>query len=328
MFCRIALLVFGLWLAPQSVADEPKKDLPEPGGDKPIRSLVFLRTTPFEMKEENVVAAFRKVFPKRVVGTEKESEILVTTTEISSICMLKKEKVTLLISAFPKPYVEDREALAKQVLKLTGDKKLAAAAADHEAWFSVDILGEGLTAENEEAHYELLSKVIAPFHDKETTLLYFPEKNRLFEANAATLKSLKAGRALGLSKDGVIQIEKEDADLKAAVETSRKRWKEFEKAFAAGTGVNHSVKFKFSDKAKRTEFMWIAVEKIDGDTVIGKLANVPNFLTNIKEGDIVKRPISEIEDWLYIEDKKMVGGFSIQVLQDRQKKRAEDKDRE
>ena len=328
MVHRIVLLVFGFGLAALSMADEPKKNSPMKDDDKPIRSLVFFRTKPFELKEDKIVAAFKKVFPKRAIGSEEESDITVVTTETSAICTLKKEKVTLLINSYPKPYVEDRDALAKQVLKLTGDKALSGAAKDHEAWFSVDILGDDLTAENEEAHYQLLSKVIAPFHDQQTTLLYFPEKNKLFAANAATLKSLKAGLALRLSKDGVIQIENEDADLKQAVETARKQWKEFEKAFAAGTGENHSVKFKFSDKAKGSEFMWIALEKIDGDTVIGKLANVPNFLANIKEGDIVKRPSSEIEDWMYIKDKKMVGGFSIQVLQDRQKKRAEDKDRE
>ncbi len=325
---RLALLVFGLGFAALSMADEPKKDSPKKDADKPIRALVFFRTKPFELKEDKLVAAFKTVFPKRTIGSEEESDITVVCTETSAICTLKKEKLTLLINSFPKPYVEDRDALAKQVLKLTGDETQAAAAKDHEAWFSVDILGEDLTAENEEAHYDLLSKVIAPFHDKQTTLLYYPEKNKLFAANAATLKSLKAGRALGLSKDGVIQIEKEDAELKAAVETARKRWKEFEKAFAAGTGVNHSVKFKFTDKTKQSEFMWVSVDKIDGGTVVGKLSNVPNFLTDVKEGDIIKRPNSEIEDWLYIEDKKMVGGFSIQVLQDRQKKRADDKDQD
>ena len=327
MVYRMILLVFGLGFAALSLADEPK-EAPKKDADKPIRSLVFFRTKPFELKEDKIVAALKTVFPKRTIGSDEESDITVVATETSAICTLKKEKLTLLINAFPKPYVEDLDALGKQVLKLTGDETLAGAAKDHEAWFSVDILGDDLTAENEEAHYELLSKVIAPFYDKRTTLLYYPEKNKLFAANAATLKSLKAGRALGLSKDGVIQIEKEDAELKAAVETARKRWKEFEKAFAAGTGVNHSVKFKFSDKKNGSEFMWVSVDKIDGDTVVGKLSNVPNFLTNVKEGDIVKRPSSEIEDWLYIEDKKMVGGFSIQVLQDRQKKRADDKDRD
>ena len=56
-----------------------------------------------------------------------------------------------------------------------------------------------------------------------------------------------------------------------------------------------------------------------------ELANVPNFLTNIKEGDIVKRSVKEIEDWFYIDDKKMIGGYSINVLQDRQKKRTAEK---
>jgi uncharacterized protein YegJ (DUF2314 family) len=310
---RLLLLALGLTLAPLAAADEPKP-APKKDGEKPLRSLVFLRSKPLKMTEATVIAALKVAFPKRTVGTEKTDDITVAATGIATICTLDQEKVTLLINSFPKPYVPDRAAMAKEVLRLTDDKAMAAAMEDHEAWFSVDILGEELTPKNEAAHYELLSKVIAPFHDKDATLLFFPEKNRLFAANEATLQSLVAGKALDLSKD-----------LKAAVQTARKRWKEFEKAYTDGTGANHSVKFKFTDGKNGSEFMWVSVDKLDGDTVVGKLANVPNFLTNVKEGDVVKRPAKEIEDWLYVDDKKMVGGFSIRVLEDRQKKRKGDK---
>jgi uncharacterized protein YegJ (DUF2314 family) len=321
---RHALLAC-LLLAPLACADDPKKPDPKKADDKPLRSLVFLRTTGLELTDANVTAAFQKAFPKLKVGTDDTDDVVVVVTKVSAFCTLKKGKLTLLVNSFPSPYVKDRDDLGERVLKLTEDKAMAAAAKEHEAWLSVDILGDDITEKNEEAHYEVLSKVAAAFHDKSSTVLFYPEHNRMRSANAAAVKSLKAGKGLELAKDGVIGIDGGDADLKAAVETARKSWKDFEKAFAAGTGENHSVKFKFTDKKNGSEFMWVKVEKIDGDTVVGKLANVPNFLTNIKEGDVVKRPAAEIEDWLYVDGKKMVGGFSIEVLQKRQQKRTEDK---
>ena len=293
--------------------------------DKPLRSLVLLRKTHYAMDEAKVVAAIKKAFPKYKIGTEKTDDVMVAATELATICTFEKEELTLLINSRTTPYTTDSEKMAKEIVRKTGDKELGQAMRDHEAWFSVDILGGEPDEKNEEKQYELLSKVTAQFHDKNCTILYFPEKNKLYAANAATLKLMKQGKALNLANDGVINIENDDADLKAAIEKALKTWGDFEKAFEKKTGVNHSVKFKFNDKKSESEFMWVSVDKIEDGMIVGKLANVPNFLTNIKEGDVVKRSAKEIEDWFYIEDKKMIGGYSIKVLQDRQKKRSTEK---
>jgi uncharacterized protein YegJ (DUF2314 family) len=321
-------LILGLALfATSSPADDTKKKPAEKKDkkDDAIRSLVFLRKKPLKLEEAKLTAAFQAVFPKQKIGTEETDDIKIVVTDISAICVLTKQNLTLLVNSFPKPYVPDRDAMAKDVERISGEKQMAEDMKKHEAWFSVDILGEKLTEKNEAAHYELLSKIIAQFHDKDTTLLYLPEKDKLRAANAAALKLLKQGKVLDLANDGIINIENDDPEMKAATEKARKQWPDFVKAFANKTGENHSVKFKFSQKDSH-EYMWVSVDKIEGDTVIGKLANVPNFLTNVKEGAIVKRPSTEIEDWLYVEDKKLVGGFSIEVLQNRQKKRNEKKE--
>jgi uncharacterized protein YegJ (DUF2314 family) len=323
LVCMFAMTVFGVVAQEPPAKTEAQKDAKKE--NQPLRSLVFLRASKLEMTEKTVVAALQKTFPKRKINTEENADITVAATELATICTLEKEKITLLINSFPKPYVEDTQKMAKEVERITGDKELAAAMSSHKAWFSVDILGGEVNEQNSESQYELLSRVIASFHDSDTTLLFFPEKDKLYAANAATLKLLRRGKGLDLTKDAVINIEKEDADLKEAVEKARKQWGDFTKAYAANTGENHSVKFKFVDKKNNSEFMWVEVTSIEDGLVYGKLANVPNYLTNIKEGDVVKRPASEIEDWLYIDNKKMIGGFSIEVLQNRQKKRSPEK---
>ncbi len=62
------------------------------------------------------------------------------------------------------------------------------------------------------------------------------------------------------------------------------------------------------------EHMWVNDIDFDGETIIGKLANNPNQLTNIKNGDVVMRKVEEISDWMISILGKTYGGFTIQVM--------------
>lgn len=63
-----------------------------------------------------------------------------------------------------------------------------------------------------------------------------------------------------------------------------------------------------------SEFMWISSIDFDGITVKGILDNEPDKLTNIKLGDTVEVPLSEICDWMFSINGKVYGGFTIQVI--------------
>ena len=67
-------------------------------------------------------------------------------------------------------------------------------------------------------------------------------------------------------------------------------------------------------KGVQTEFMWISNISFDGITVKGVLNNEPNVLTNIKLGDVVEVPVAEICDWMFSTNRKVYGGFTIQVI--------------
>jgi len=62
------------------------------------------------------------------------------------------------------------------------------------------------------------------------------------------------------------------------------------------------------------EFMWITDIGFDGVNITGYLISTPGTLTNIKNGDFVKIPVSEINDWLFATRRKAYGGFTIQVM--------------
>ncbi|WP_367649353.1 DUF2314 domain-containing protein [Campylobacter sp. RM16188] len=77
------------------------------------------------------------------------------------------------------------------------------------------------------------------------------------------------------------------------------------------------VKVLFKDETNGEEIgehMWINDIEFDGENVSGILVNEPNDVKNIKNGDFVKVPLSEVSDWLFVIDNKSYGGFSVHAL--------------
>ena len=79
------------------------------------------------------------------------------------------------------------------------------------------------------------------------------------------------------------------------------------------------VKVAFSQDVEgldepKVEHMWINNIYFDGEMVEGVLLNTPNELTNVKNGDRVEIPLSQVSDWLFSTRDKTYGGFTIQVL--------------
>ncbi|MDR6569980.1 DUF2314 domain-containing protein [Chitinophaga ginsengisegetis] len=62
------------------------------------------------------------------------------------------------------------------------------------------------------------------------------------------------------------------------------------------------------------EHMWINEVEFDGDMISGVLINDPTELTNIKNGDFVEVPLSQVSDWLFSSQGDTYGGFTIQQL--------------
>lgn len=69
-----------------------------------------------------------------------------------------------------------------------------------------------------------------------------------------------------------------------------------------------------SDKGLVVEHMWINDIDFDGEIIRGTLLNDPCDLTNIKNGDAVTIPLSQISDWMFATREKTYGGFTIQQI--------------
>jgi uncharacterized protein YegJ (DUF2314 family) len=102
-------------------------------------------------------------------------------------------------------------------------------------------------------------------------------------------------------------VQQAEMDRLAApyVAKSRATYPAAKKRFLAGLppGYKFVVGLRFSQRDERTgrvvvEDMLVQVERIEKGRIIGRLANAPVLVRNIKYGDTVSRPEREITNWL------------------------------
>ncbi|MFO0826178.1 MAG: DUF2314 domain-containing protein [Gemmataceae bacterium] len=81
------------------------------------------------------------------------------------------------------------------------------------------------------------------------------------------------------------------------------------------------VKLPFADgrATKKTdhpnvEQMWISEIDFDGQFVSGVLQNSPNWVKSVKAGDRVRRPVSEISDWMFAMSDRVYGAFTVNLM--------------
>lgn len=79
--------------------------------------------------------------------------------------------------------------------------------------------------------------------------------------------------------------------------------------------TDFSIKYPYKDGDK-VEHMWINDLTYDGKTFHGTVGNDAEQVSNVKLGDKADIPATEISDWMYVENGKLVGGYTIRVMRD------------
>lgn len=109
-----------------------------------------------------------------------------------------------------------------------------------------------------------------------------------------------------------------DPAMEAAVAEARQRFPEFRRRVAAAApGEQFYVKLPFQTPDKKyTEFMWLRVTSLEGDTGTGVLENEPVEVKTIKAGESVQFPASEVEDWGVTDarGKALAGQFTVKAM--------------
>ena len=119
------------------------------------------------------------------------------------------------------------------------------------------------------------------------------------------------------SKSGepeTFRVENKHAAMRKAVDEAHKTVGEFIKALqhrSAGQ-TDFEVKKPFVD-GNNVEHIWLSDVEFAGGRFKGKVDNAPTKIHGLKMGQVVSVNPDEISDWAYVDNGKLVGGYTIRV---------------
>jgi uncharacterized protein YegJ (DUF2314 family) len=115
----------------------------------------------------------------------------------------------------------------------------------------------------------------------------------------------------------VVKVDSDDAEMNAAISQARQTTDVFLRVLAAprSNQTDFSAKRPYPTKdGSSKEHIWISQLSYDGKLLHGKISDDPVNIPNLKIDDAVSFSPSELSDWMYLEDGKIVGGYTIRVL--------------
>jgi uncharacterized protein YegJ (DUF2314 family) len=298
------LLGFKVDTAPESKAAENDK--------KPLISLVLLLREPRYLDCDMVKRIASKVLGHDFTTTDENATDFIVGEHAPFFLKFRGE--LYLIHCFPKPYMKNPEQASMEIQELRTRK----AVSEHKAWMSVDLLQIGEEASDLNSAYQVIGKLVAEFADNDSLAIFAPQTSKINVYDPELDAKLRGPDPL---KDfarpvfvPVTAISGDDPRMRAAVEEARKRWPEFVSAFEARSPAGKfAVKAPFTD-GTNTEFMWVSVTGIENDVIYGTLDSDPVNVTSVKADQRVKVQLSELNDWMFLKDKKVIGGFTTKVL--------------
>src|SRR5262249_45481080 len=112
-------------------------------------------------------------------------------------------------------------------------------------------------------------------------------------------------------------VDKDDPKMNAAIAKARSTVNTFIAALSAPkpNQADFSVKMAFTD-GEHTEHMWLGSVRYDGKVFRGVVNNDPELVNNVKVGQKASIEPSKVSDWMFVENGKLVGGYTIRVLRD------------
>ena len=113
----------------------------------------------------------------------------------------------------------------------------------------------------------------------------------------------------------VYGVVENNTQMNAAMEKARQSVDTFIKALQnpGAAQTFFSIKAKFTD-GDEVEHIWLENVTYDGKKFQGKIGNEPLHIRNISLGDEVSVMPKDISDWMFVENGKLVGGFTLRVL--------------
>lgn len=118
--------------------------------------------------------------------------------------------------------------------------------------------------------------------------------------------------AMVTGRDDMATVEASDARMNAAIAEARATLPDFLTAYRSGRFDRASFVIKYP--LGGWEHIWVEIEAIENDVVVGRLSNVP-AQPEYQQGQAVRVPLTDVSDWAY-RDKAgvMVGHRTTRVI--------------
>lgn len=110
----------------------------------------------------------------------------------------------------------------------------------------------------------------------------------------------------------------DDSEMNAAIAQARSTLDSFVNALRSPSPTQHdfSIKARF-DGGGHTEHMWISPVEFDGAQFSGLLNDEPVELKSPKRDERVVVDASRVSDWMFVDGKKLRGGYTLRVMRAR-----------
>ena len=109
-----------------------------------------------------------------------------------------------------------------------------------------------------------------------------------------------------------------DEEMNSAMKTAKQTIQEFDNALKSkNNGYDYFALKVCFDAQKQKEHIWIGNITIKNNEYYGIVNNIPEYVKNIRLGDFIKINKNNISDWMYADNKKLIGGFTLRLIRNR-----------
>ncbi len=224
------------------------------------------------------------------------------------------------INYFERPYYDQLDEAAGQ----TNEVRAKSIIQNHRAWISVDLMKPSDAIDDIDIEYARIGKLLNEIINHEALAILIPETMRLIPWSKSAEEMLTSDSPLNADVEPaphVLQVDDRNPKLMRAVLQARRKFPQFVNAFERcmreevppGSLQDFSIKSPIT-VGQNTEFIWCNVTAIENGVVYGKLCNEPVSLKGLSAGSLVRVRVSELNDWLYIDNGEIKGGFTIKIL--------------
>jgi uncharacterized protein YegJ (DUF2314 family) len=111
------------------------------------------------------------------------------------------------------------------------------------------------------------------------------------------------------------QIKDEDKQMDKAVSEARKTLRVFIAALQHPSSTQHDFQVKKPFvQGEMVEHIWLSEVSYHGGHFHGHVDNKPRDIEGLKYHDLVSVNADELTDWAFVDDGKLVGGYTIRLL--------------